>query len=92
MSHSIEFRHSGYYGIAMVRSTLEIILGILLLVLGVAGWLLPIVPGWLFMIPGLALLSRHFRWARRLWAYLRAVRANWARRKLRGRLPVNPPS
>jgi len=39
---------------------------------GVAGWLLPIVPGWALFIPGLILLSREFHWARRLLAWFRS--------------------
>jgi hypothetical protein len=38
---------------------------------GVAGWLLPIVPGWDLFIPGLILLSREFHWARRLLNWFR---------------------
>lgn len=72
----------------MVRAA-RIVGGILLILIGLVGWVLPIVPGWLFMIAGLALLSRHFHWARRLRAFARA-RVNSARRKLRGPLPANP--
>ena len=74
----------------MIRASLRIAAGLVLVGLGVAGLLLPIVPGWLFLIPGLALLGRHFQWARRLWAVARAARAKWRRRKLRRGLPANP--
>lgn len=40
--------------------------GSLLLVLGVVGLFMPVMPGWLFIIPGLALLARDFAWAERL--------------------------
>ena len=33
---------------------------------GLVGLLLPIVPGWLLIIPGLAILGTEFVWARRL--------------------------
>ena len=72
----------------MVRAA-RIVGGILLVAVGVVGWALPILPGWLFVVAGLALLSRHFHWARRLRA-LALARLNWTRRKLRGRLPANP--
>ena len=39
--------------------------------LGVVGIILPIMPGWIFLIPGLVILSRHYHWARRLLAYAR---------------------
>jgi hypothetical protein len=35
--------------------------------------ILPIMPGWIFLIPGLAILSERYTWAKRLVA--------WARRK-----------
>jgi len=39
---------------------------------GMAGWLLPIIPGWALFIPGLILLSREFHWARRLLEWFRS--------------------
>lgn len=43
-----------------------VMIGTILLVGGVIGLLLPIVPGWLLIIPGLAILGTEFVWARRL--------------------------
>ena len=40
---------------------------------GIIGLILPIMPGWIFLIPGLAILSERYTWAKRLVA--------WARRK-----------
>jgi hypothetical protein len=48
--------------------------GFVLLGAGLVGWLLPIIPGWLLVIPGLILLSKEFHWARRT--------VDWARSKL----------
>jgi hypothetical protein len=42
------------------------IAGGLLVLAGLAGLLLPIVPGWLLIIPGLALLATEYVWAQRL--------------------------
>jgi len=42
------------------------IAGFVLLLAGLAGLLLPIVPGWLLIIPGLALLATEYVWAQRL--------------------------
>lgn len=42
------------------------IAGFVLVLAGLAGLLLPIVPGWLLIIPGLALLATEYVWAQRL--------------------------
>lgn len=49
----------------LVRIAL-VMLGTVLVLSGVIGLLLPIVPGWLLIIPGLAILATEFVWARRL--------------------------
>ncbi len=43
------------------------------MVLGIIGLILPVMPGWVFLIPGLVILSDYFTWARRL--------VVWAKRK-----------
>lgn len=45
---------------------IEIILSIVLILFGLAGLMLPILPGWLLIIAGLALMGekRIFRWVR----------------------------
>jgi uncharacterized membrane protein YbaN (DUF454 family) len=47
--------------------------GWFLVILGVAGLILPIMPGWIFLIPGLVILSDYFPWAKKL--------LNWAKQK-----------
>jgi hypothetical protein len=42
------------------------IAGSFLVLAGLAGLILPIVPGWLLIIPGLALLATEYVWAQRL--------------------------
>ncbi len=42
------------------------IAGFTLLLAGLAGLILPIVPGWLLILPGLALLGTEYVWAQRL--------------------------
>jgi uncharacterized membrane protein YbaN (DUF454 family) len=59
-----------------LRKTLEITAGILLVILGLIGGLIPVLQGWMFGIPGLLLLARHFQWARRL--------VDWAKEKFTG--------
>ena len=41
------------------------ILGGILIIVGIVGIVLPVMPGVLFLIPGLFLLSREFDWAER---------------------------
>ena len=38
---------------------------------GLLGLALPILPGWVFVIPGLMILAREFVWARRLLQWLK---------------------
>ena len=52
---------------------LELATGIGLVLLGIIGLILPIMPGWVFLIPGLVILSRHFEWAKSL--------VDWAKKK-----------
>lgn len=49
-----------------LRDKLKIISGFGLVLLGVAGIILPVMPGWIFLIPGLVILSDHFVWAKKL--------------------------
>jgi uncharacterized membrane protein YbaN (DUF454 family) len=50
--------------------------GFVLVAVGLLGLLFPIMPGWIFLIPGLVLLAERFSWARRLlaWAKARAAK------------------
>jgi uncharacterized membrane protein YbaN (DUF454 family) len=53
-----------------LRKILRTIFGIILVLLGVTGLILPIMPGWIFLIPGLIILSDYFPGIKRLlqWA------------------------
>jgi uncharacterized membrane protein YbaN (DUF454 family) len=53
-----------------VKAVLRIGFGILLIIVGIIGLILPIMPGWVFIIPGLMILGDYFPPARRLldWA------------------------
>jgi len=57
---------------AALKRVLRIIGGLLLLIGGLIGWILPVIPGWPLVIPGLMLLSHEFHWARRLLAWLKS--------------------
>lgn len=50
----------------LVIRIVVVIAGTVLLLGGLVGLLLPVVPGWLFIIPGLAILGTEFVWAARL--------------------------
>ncbi|MGJ5814010.1 PGPGW domain-containing protein [Paludibaculum fermentans] len=52
---------------------LRILSGFGLLLLGVLGLIMPIMPGWVFLIPGLVILADYFPPIRRL--------LDWAKRK-----------
>ena len=43
-----------------MRHAFKIILGIVLIVVGLLGGLIPIFQGWMFAIPGLIILSNYF--------------------------------
>ena len=54
----------------MIRHTFKITLGIVLVIIGLIGGLIPIFQGWIFGIPGLILLAEYFPPAKSLldWA------------------------
>lgn len=52
----------------------KILGGIALILIGIVGLIMPIMPGWVFIIPGMALLADYFPPFRRL--------LEWGRRKL----------
>ena len=51
---------------------IQIATGTFLVFLGIVGLILPVMPGWVFLIPGLVILGRHFTWAQRLVDWLKA--------------------
>jgi len=59
-----------------LKKILRLLTGIGLLLIGLAGLLLPILPGWLFIIPGLIILADYFPPIRRL--------VDWAKSKMEG--------
>ena len=73
---------------AQGRFLLEVSAGFLLILVGIIGLILPVMPGWVFIISGFALLSRHFRWARKGWIGVRRLRVYLVRRWKRRKLPA----
>ncbi|MDP6570264.1 MAG: PGPGW domain-containing protein [Candidatus Marinimicrobia bacterium] len=58
----------------MIKHTFKISLGIILVIIGLIGGLIPIFQGWMFGIPGLIILSKYFPPAKRL--------LDWAKQKI----------
>jgi len=46
--------------------------GMTMVTAGLVGLALPILPGWVWLIPGLMLLAREFTWAKRVLEWLKA--------------------
>ena len=59
-----------------MRKILRPFLGFFLVILGVMGLILPIMPGWVFLIPGLIILADYFPPIKRL--------VEWAKAKAQG--------
>lgn len=66
-----------------MRATVRFVTGIGLVILGIIGLILPIMPGWVFLIPGLIILGDYFPPIKRLvdWAKAKAASEWEARRK-----------
>jgi uncharacterized membrane protein YbaN (DUF454 family) len=58
-----------------LRKIIRVSGGVGLVILGVLGLILPIMPGWVFLIPGLLILSEYFPGVKRL--------VDWAKRTAR---------
>jgi len=56
----------------LIKHTFKISLGILLVIIGLIGGLIPIFQGWMFGIPGLIILSNYFPPAKRLLSWAKA--------------------
>ena len=44
----------------MIRDTFKITLGVVFIIIGLIGGLIPIFQGWMFGVPGLIILSNYF--------------------------------
>jgi|TARA_B110000495_G_C22770858_1_gene451131 4-hydroxybenzoate polyprenyltransferase len=58
----------------VIQKTFKITLGIVLVIIGLIGGLIPVFQGWIFGIPGLILLAEYFPPVKRLlnWAKVKA--------------------
>ena len=57
----------------MIKHTARITLGIILVIIGLIGGLIPVFQGWIFGIPGLIILADYFPPIKKL--------LNWAKKK-----------
>ena len=58
-----------------IKDIIKIIIGILLIIIGLIGGIIPIFQGWMFGIPGLVLLSKYFKSAKKI--------LKWAKKKIK---------
>jgi len=82
----LELRAPGH-GRSRIRTIVDWVLGVTLLMIGIAGFLLPILQGWIFFLAGLAVLGNHSRRIHRLNLVLRSWLKKFSRR-LRRSSPV----
>jgi len=61
----------------MIKHSLKIAFGIILVLVGIVGGLIPIFQGWVFGIPGLIILAEYFPPVRKI--------LNWAKDKYENR-------
>lgn len=68
---AVELRTVGRLVVRGTRRAALTVAGFALVALGIAGLVLPILPGWLLIIAGFAVLSREYSWAHSGLAYAR---------------------
>ena len=56
----------------MIKHTIKIIIGVILVIIGIIGGFIPIFQGWIFGIPGLVILSNYFPPIKRLLCWAKA--------------------
>lgn len=54
----------------MLKDSIQIILGIILVIIGLIGGLIPIFQGWMFGIPGIIILAKYFPPIKRMLLWL----------------------
>ena len=64
----------------MLRAAIRIGGGLALVMVGIIGVILPIMPGWIFLIPGLMILAEYFPPIHRLLEWTKR-KVDWEKRK-----------
>lgn len=81
-SRAVDMRALGRFLVRGTRRAALTLIGFFLIALGLAGLVLPVMPGWVLIIAGFAVLSREYAWAQSGLAYARRQAAR-SGRKLR---------
>lgn len=81
-SRAVDVRAVGRLLVRGTRRAALSLIGFLLVVIGLAGLVLPVLPGWVLVIAGFAVLSREYAWAHSGLAFARR-HATRSGRKLR---------
>jgi uncharacterized protein (TIGR02611 family) len=68
---AVEMRAVGRFLLRGTRRAVITVVGFTIVCLGVAGLVLPVLPGWVLIIAGLAVLSREYSWAQSALAFAR---------------------
>jgi len=68
---AVEMRAVGRFLVRGTRRAALTVVGFALVVLGIAGLVLPVLPGWVLIIAGFAVLSREYAWAHSALAFAR---------------------
>jgi len=58
-----------------IQDIIKIIIGFILIIIGIIGGIIPIFQGWVFGIPGLIILSKYFKPAKKI--------LKWAKKKIK---------
>lgn len=65
-----------------ILKTVRIVVGSVLLIVGLSGLVLPVIPGWLLIIPGVVILARDIHLFRRLICWTLGTRfVQWVERR-----------
>ena len=79
---AVDVRAVGRFVVRGTRRAVLTLIGFVLVLVGVAGLVLPVLPGWVLIIAGFAVLSREYSWAHAGLAFARKHAAR-SGRKLR---------
>tara|TARA_Y100001970_G_C14178095_1_gene828211 strand:- start:1235 stop:1426 length:192 start_codon:yes stop_codon:yes gene_type:complete len=60
----------------MIKKSLSIIIGVVLVCIGIIGGLIPIFQGWIFGIPGLIILSKYFPKLKKILFWVKKLKNN----------------
>ena len=78
-SRAVDMRAVGRFLVRGTRRAALTLIGFFLIALGLAGLVLPVMPGWVLIIAGFAVLSREYSWAQSGLTYARRQAARSGR-------------